>query len=54
MTGSVTPDFVPYEPWDPSELGYLVPNRHDEDDDPEDGKPIADADDIDYNAYVSA
>ena len=54
VTGPVTPDFVPYEPWDPSELGYLVPSRNAEDDDPEDGKPIADADDIDYNAYVSA
>ena len=55
VTGSVTPDFVPYEPWDPAELGYLVPSRSDEDDDdPESGKPIADADAIDYNAYASA
>ena len=49
MDEEPTPEHVPYQQWDPTELGFDIPT---------DGKEqlpeLADAEDLDLNKYISA
>ena len=47
-----TPEFEPYEQWSPSELGWDVPNGHDEEKSPM--PELDEADDINYDGYIGA